>query len=272
MAALIDRSFDLLELLVQEPSGVPLAVVAERLDLPKSATHRLLNALQARGYVSQDPVTRHYRASLRLTCLGLRLLSATGLVDVCQPVLDRLAGATGELARMTVAEGDELSWVAKAQGARSGLRYDVETGGQPRLFCTATGHVWLSTKTDEEALRIVYAQGWPTPGLEQPNAPRRVDDLLARLAEARRRGFAYVVDSATLGTTAVAVAIRQRASAPAVGTVSVAGPSVRIDDGRIATFAELLQRAAAELSDLWPARLYQQLGVPQHLGLARTGT
>jgi len=272
MPSTLDRHFDLLELLVEEPDGLPLSVVAERLDMPKSAVHRLLTALQARGYVNQAPVTRHYQATLQLTCLGLRLLSATGLVDVSQPVLDRLAAATGELARMTAADGDQLHWVAKAQGARSGLRYDVETGGQPRLFCTATGHAWLSTMSDEEALRIVYEQGWPEPRTDQPNAPRTVEDLLARLAMARRRGLAHVVDSATLGTTALAMPIRGAGTTPVVGTVSVAGPSVRIDVERLEDFAEHLRQAALELADLWPARLHQRLGMPPTADLARTAS
>lgn len=272
MASLLDRHFDLLELLVEEPDGLSLTLIAERLEMPKSAAHRVLNALQTRGYVNQVPVNRHYQASLRLTCMGLKLLSAVGLIDVTQPVLDRLASQTGELARMTAADGDRLHWVAKAQGARSGLRYDVETGGQPRLYCTATGHAWLSTMSNEHALRIVYAQGWPEPTPEQPNAPRTIDDLLTRLSVARERGFAHVSSSATLGTTAVAVAIQPESGSPAVGTVSVAGPYVRIDEDRVGSFAQDLKDAARELAELWPARLYQRLGLPQNDALAKTGS
>ncbi len=273
MAGLVDRYFDVLELLVDEPEGLPLVVIAERLDLSKSATHRLLSGLVSRSYITQDATTRHYRPTLRLTCMGLKLLSATGLVDVCQPVLDRLATSTGELARMTVAEGDVLSWVAKAQGARSGLRYDVETGGQPRLSCTATGHAWLSTLGDDEALRIVHDQGWPSPSSDQPNAPKNARELLDRLNLARQQGYAAVIDSATLGTAAVAVAICLRDSSErAVGTVSVAGPSVRIDRNRIRAFAEVLIEAALELAELWPARLYQLHGTLTGAMLRRTGT
>ena len=43
------RCLDLLELLADEPEGLPLAAVAARLALPKSAAHRFLALLASRG-------------------------------------------------------------------------------------------------------------------------------------------------------------------------------------------------------------------------------
>ena len=45
LSGVLQRSLAILELLSAEPEGLPLGVVAERLDLPRSATHRLLNEL-----------------------------------------------------------------------------------------------------------------------------------------------------------------------------------------------------------------------------------
>src|SRR5688572_25963138 len=98
------------------PPGLPLTAIAQRLQLAKSATHRLLPALQAEGCVTQDPHARFYKRTSRSPIVGLRHLGGTGIVNACQPHLDRLAARTGELVRMTVAEGGHLLWVAKAQG------------------------------------------------------------------------------------------------------------------------------------------------------------
>ena len=54
----------------------------------------------------------------------------------------------------SVVDGDRLTWVAKAQGARSGLRYDPEMGSEVRLSCSATGFAWLSCMTDKEAVAL----------------------------------------------------------------------------------------------------------------------
>ena len=55
----VDRCLSLLETLAEEPDGLSLGSLAERLDLPKSATHRLLQTLGAfrvwRGDVEVEP-------------------------------------------------------------------------------------------------------------------------------------------------------------------------------------------------------------------------
>jgi DNA-binding IclR family transcriptional regulator len=258
MSSPVDRSLDLLEVLAAEPAGLPLGRICEQTGLSKSVGHRLLNVLVRRDYVRHDG-NGHYALTMRLTSLGLQYLGSTHITDVCQPVLERLARETGELVRMTVAEEQRLIWVAKAQGARSGLRYDGETGGEPELYCTATGHIWLAAHSDEEALRLVYAQGWPPPRDNRPRAPRTVEELLARFASARRQGYATVTDSGMHGMAAVAAAIRRVTGTPAVvGTLSVAGPSVRLSAGRMREVAKLVVAAAQELGRLWPVRLYQQ--------------
>ena len=62
--------------------------------------------------------------------------------QIVQPVLDRLAQETGELVRLGVIDGERQTWIAKSQGARSGLRYDPDMGRDAPLFYTASGHAW----------------------------------------------------------------------------------------------------------------------------------
>ena len=119
------RTLDILELLADAPDGLALSAIAGALAMPKSVAHRLLAGLAERGFVQQDPDTQHYGLTLKLAALGFRHLAATRIEEVCQPVLNRLAADSGELARLAVVDGEKMTWVAKAQGALSGLRYDA---------------------------------------------------------------------------------------------------------------------------------------------------
>src|SRR5260221_14480559 len=131
--AAVDRTLDLLEAMAQCPGGISLGALAERLGMPKSAVHRLLGTLTERGYVRQDAGSLDYRLSLRLAELGFRLLDGLGLPDLAMPVLERLAERTGEYCRLALLEGDGLTWVARAQGATQGLRYDPDMGAEVAL-------------------------------------------------------------------------------------------------------------------------------------------
>lgn len=252
------RSLDMLELLAGHPEGLGLTEICAPLAIPKSAGHRLLGLLGERGYVSHDRDGGQYALTMKLALLGMRYFTGAGFNDLAQPILDRLAAASGELARLAIAEGDRLLWVAKAQGARYGLRYDPDTGQNVILHATSVGKAWLSTLPEEEAVRIVEAAGFGTPKRFGPRVMRTLADLRQALRETRARGYGVAVEEGEPGMAAIAVAVRASPApdAPAVGTLSLAGPVARMTPERRDGFArELLAPAARELSALWPIRM-----------------
>lgn len=248
----IERALSLIESLTREPGGMPMQSLADELGIPKSATHRMLAELIRLGYVRQDPQTSRYRLSTKLVALGFRYLASSG-ADVVQPILDRLAETSGELVRLGVIEGERQTWIAKSQGARSGLRYDPDMGRDAPLFYTASGHAWLASMSDAEALALVARQGIADPAEFGPNAPRDEQELLQRLAQARQQGYAWVMESSSLGTAALAAVVRDPRDGRVIGVLSIAGPSARLPLARIHELAVELLASAEELSAASPA-------------------
>ena len=118
MTGPLERSFAILEYLASYPEGLPLASIAADLNLPRSACHRLLTDLVRCGYVRQLRDHGDYALTTKLAALGLTFLSSSGIVDIAQPLIDRLAASSGELVRLAIVDGERLTFVAKAQGAR----------------------------------------------------------------------------------------------------------------------------------------------------------
>ncbi|SDI17209.1 IclR family transcriptional regulator [Pseudomonas panipatensis] len=243
----IERAFSLLESLTSEPRGLPMQTLADRLQIPKSATHRMLAELIRLGYVRQNPENSRYQLSTKLVALGFRYLSCSG-ADIVQPILDRLAQDSGELVRLGVIDGARQTWIAKSQGARSGLRYDPDMGRDAPLFYTASGHAWLASLSDAEALELVSRQGAVDPAALGPRAPRSNEELLDYLRRARERGYAWVEETSALGTSALAAVVRAPLDGRVIGVLSIAGPSARLPETRLHELAPLLLGATAELS------------------------
>ncbi|WP_214512881.1 IclR family transcriptional regulator [Pseudomonas brassicacearum] len=243
----IERVFNVLESLASDPRGWPLLGLAEQLQIPKSATHRLLAELMRLGYVRQNPENLRYHLSTRLVAMGFRYLSRSG-ADIVQPVLDRLAQETGELVRLGVIEGECQTWIAKSQGARSGLRYDPDMGRETPLSYTASGHAWLACMSDAEALALVARQAVQVPADAGPNAPRSPAELLQYLHQARQHGYACVEESSAIGTSAIAAVVRHPLDGRVIGVLSVAGPSARMTRARLHELAPTLLAFVEELS------------------------
>jgi IclR family transcriptional regulator, acetate operon repressor len=258
------RCLDLIEVLAEHPEGMPLTALAETLSFPKSATHRILSLLVTRGYAHQEELSGRYRLTLRLTGVGFRFLAGTKLSEIAQPILDRLAAQTGELARMAVVDKNGLTWVAKAQGARSGLRYDPDMGRDVVLHATATGKAWLATLPPDIAFSLVQARGFEVPDRFGPKVIRTPSALKRELEVTRKRGYGVAEEEGEPGTAAIAAVIRRQhePSAPVVGTVSIAGPVARLTAEKREQFAAYVLAAADELSAFWPAHLLGEYALP----------
>jgi IclR family transcriptional regulator, acetate operon repressor len=247
MAGVMQRTLALLERLAQSVEGVPLATLADELRLPRSAAHRLLLELGEQGYVRQSRERGDYMLTTKIVSLGLNYLKRSGVVDLCQPILDRLAEAAGELVRLGVVDVDHITWVSLSQGARSGLRYDPDHGTDVRLSCTASGHAWLSTLAEDDALQLVSRQGFAKPNDYGPKAPTTPSALLKAIRQARRQGYAIAIDTYAPGLAAIATPIVVRGQG-AVGVLAISGPSVRLTDARLQALRPALQAAAADLA------------------------
>lgn len=258
--AAIDRCLSLLEALAGAREPVEMTELATRLDMPASAVHRVLATLVARGWAVQQEGSQRYALSLRMSTLAFRNLDVRAVPDVVQSALDKLARETREYCRLAIVEGEDLVWVARAQGAVTGLRYDPEMGQEIVLHATANGKAWLATLPETDALRIVCARGFEARRRLGPNSATNVDELRARLSETRARGYATSVEEAEAGTAAVAVPFYNGTDpgAPVAGTISVAGPLLRITPARYDEIAVALQRTAREVAEIWSLRSRQR--------------
>jgi IclR family transcriptional regulator, acetate operon repressor len=248
MSGVLDRSLAVLENLAAHPEGCSLSTLANAANMPVSAAHRLLVDLVRTGYVRQSREHGEYTLTIKLVALGLGFLSRSGVVDVAQPLLDALASECGELVRLAVVDGNELIFVAKAQGAKSGLRYDPDMGLSVPLSCSAAGHAWLSTMSEEKALQIVARQGFGAPENFGRKAPTSFKTLLPYIRSARKRGFSMIVEVFTPGMTAMAAPVRAH-DGEAIGVVTVAGPLFRLTEERMLALGPRLIAAAGAIAD-----------------------
>jgi len=245
----LHRGLSVLEHLAQHPHGLPISLIAAELEIPLSACHRVLGELQRKGYVRQPRAQGDYLLTTKVVSLGLGFLSSAGIVNIAEPLLERLAQLSAELVRLAIVDEDRLTWVAKAQGARqTGLRYDPDMGMDARLSCTSSGHAWLMTLSDERAIELVSRQGFGQPQDYGPRAPTTLKALLGFLHAARVRGYAMIDEVFAPGMAAMAAPVMRRREA--MGVISIAGPRTRLNADRMHELAPALLQAAGELGPI----------------------
>lgn len=251
----IGRTMRTLELLAGEPRGLRVTDLASALGVNRAIPHRILSDLVDLGYVTQDPRTERYRVGFRLGSLGLRQLETAGTIRWAQDELDRLAAQTRELVRLAIVSGDDLRWVAKAQGSASALTLDGVSGAEVVLHATASGKAWLSTLSGEQARALLSGHDLRA---QTGRTATDLETVLHDIAIARQHGYALVEEEMEVGVSAIAVPIvpPESADGSAVATVSIAGPTARLDLARLVGHAPALTDVAARLASQWHAYEY----------------
>jgi DNA-binding IclR family transcriptional regulator len=247
MKGVQERTLGILELLAKHSEGLELGAIANALNTPRSAVHRLLSDLVISGYVRQIREHGDYLLTTKLISIGLSFLSNSGVVDIAQPLLNRLAKTSGELVRLSIVDGDWLTWVARAQGARQGLRYDPDMGTNARFSCSSTGWAWLSTLSDKEAIAKVKKQGLGKVRDYGPNAPQSIAQLLPMIQATRKRGFSMTEETYAHGLNAISAPVRL-AEQPAIGILTIAGPHFRLTAKRMKDLGPELMACGSQLA------------------------
>jgi DNA-binding IclR family transcriptional regulator len=153
----LDKSMAIVDLCERQPASA--SDIAHELDLTVSTAHRLATALAAHGMLQRD-ASGLYR-------LGRRFLTSR-IVEIAQPVLDRLTEDTGESSQLWVRRGDARLCVASVI-ADTELRVVMAPG--VRLPLADGGSAALALQGD------VRPEGWAeshstrTPGLGSVSAP-----------------------------------------------------------------------------------------------------
>ncbi|MDR7161940.1 helix-turn-helix domain-containing protein [Arthrobacter sp. BE255] len=265
MSAELERGLHAIEMMSQAPRGLTFTDIATALGTSKGPTHRLLGELTRLGYARIDEFGR-YHLTLKLTSHALQYLELIPLVSLAGPLLEDLAVASGELARLNLVDGNDLVRVSKAQGRQSGLKYDPlhVHGGNIPLASTASGLLLLSSLSDDEAAVRLQAEGFSLPDEYGSAAPRSIEEALNILHRARTAGFLYLPNIFEEGIAALAYPIRAAGSSDTVGVLTVSGPSFRFTEEAAQGVLPVMEKISGELGRIPVADMLGSY-VPTHV-------
>jgi len=228
----------LLLLLLRERADLRVTDAAHEIGVSASTAHRILSTLEARGFVTQDRMTRAYRVGPALIELGFSSTRAIDLREISEPHLAALTAQLGETVNLLVRQDTSVRFVAGFE-ADQRIRTHVLTGTLLPAYATSGGKVLLAELPREE-LRSLYPRGLRrfTP------QTKTFTQLLDELALVLMRGYAVNQEESVSGLSAVAVPLRDR-SGTTIAAVAMSAPSERLPPRRVREIVIALRGCAA---------------------------
>lgn len=219
--------------------------LSKRIGIPRTTTFRLLQTLEALGFLERVNGDRHFRLGVAVLRLGFEYLSSLELTDFGTPILERLRDATGLSTHLLIRDQRDVVFVAKAQSHQPMFSsVKVHVGTRLPAHATVHGHV-LMGDLSLQALRALY----PEASLEQytERTPATVEELYDRVRECAALGYGLSEASFERGISVVTAPVRDRSGAI---VAAVAATVPRSDIGKDDEKRQIVETVCAAAIDL----------------------
>lgn len=237
----VDRAVAAMEILARD-GWAGVTEISRELNIHKSTVFRLLATLERRGVVEQHSETQKYRLGFAVLRFASSVRSSLDLVRAARPICDRLSRKTDETVNIAVLEDDNVVNIHQVNLSTSRVTVDW-LGSHTPLHCTSSGKIFLAH------LPAAHVDQLLVEPLERYTPATIVDrvELREQLLQVHERGFASTQEELEEGLNAVAAPIRGP-EGTVVASVSVSGPSYRMEPDRFTEVGAIAADAAAEIS------------------------
>lgn len=232
----VQRILAVFESFSTQKNSLTLQEIADRIELPKSTSFRIVQSLEKAGYLVRLEDQR-YCLSFRFTRLAGLVKSTLGIREIARPVMAELAEKSKETVSIHTVVGRNRVCI-DSLATTSALRSVIQPGEQVPMQAGSASKVLLAYMGKKEAAPIIAAMA---------RAGQRTQaDVEAELARVRKQGYAISHGERLLGVTAISAPIKD-VHEEVHYCLSIGGPSVRMQMHE-KEFIRLAVNAAAEIS------------------------
>lgn len=239
-AQTVDAALEVLDL-VANYKAITLSEVARELGVTTTKTHRLLSALEGRGYLSRT-TGKAYQLGPKLLYLGHRAARGNPLLRAAGPVLDDLSTATGETALLAIRFGTERL-IVDSRDSRYGPQAAWPHDARLPLHSGALG-ICLLSYAPASLLNEVVETGLPAFTHATVSSEAQLRDAITTV---KQEGSYASKDSYVQGVYSVAAPVLGD-KREAVAAVSLVGDVARLDPETEPAYHEKVRRGAARIA------------------------
>ena len=239
----LDRAFQILNLLADEKSGVGLMEIASRLKLHKSTAHRLIMVLEVSRFVEKNTVSGKYHLGSRLMELGLSAVSRLDVYEVAGPHLRTLVKETGETAHLAVLRDGQVVSLVNVESSQT-LRTPATVGTRTPAYCTSLGKAMLAFAPPEHIDAFLRNRKLEAFTRKTITSASRFKQELRSI---QKLGYAVDNEEREPGLRCIGAPLWD-SSGSVIAAISIAGPIFRIGDDRVNDLAGIVMKIAARIS------------------------
>ncbi|RWX81802.1 IclR family transcriptional regulator [Neorhizobium lilium] len=235
------RGLRVIEAFGESKPKLAITDVAKTTGLDRATARRCLLTLVELGYAEYDG--KFFALTPKILRLGHAYLSSTPLPQIVQPFLDSLSEKVGQSSSVSVIDGAEVVYVARASQRRV-MSINLMAGSRLPAYCASMGRVLLAAMPADQA-RTLLDETQRT--AFTPHTKTDLNVLMEELAEVRKQGFAVIDQELELGLCSIAVPLED-SRGRVVAALNIGAPAASVPAGDLAKrYLDDLKAVAASL-------------------------
>jgi DNA-binding IclR family transcriptional regulator len=262
-----ERVIAILDELASADNPLGVSELSRQLKIGKNNIFRILSALEAKGWVTQNAETKKYGLTGAIAGVAFRALSHLDIQKISLPYLEELQSVTGETSALSIRLELERMFI-NCIPSRHSLRHHLPVGTRSKLWYGSGGKSILAFMTNDEIEAILGELSNSSESVSPSGQTVNVESLREELIRIRRQGFAVGSGERTSGVLGVSAPIFDYKQ-QVVGCISVSGPMPRFDIDKALHFSTIIMDKAAKISSILGANVKLPHDKPDSL-LARS--
>lgn len=237
------RAFAMLEAIVNAPGPMSLDELTSELKLPKPTVFRIVTMLKEADLLLRESAGKRYVAGPRLLSFGVDMWRSNTLRVQWHRALEDAVAECGECCNLTLLEGNQVLYIDRVETSHP-LRLHLDPGTRVPLHCTASGKLFLSQMSPEDAKRTLGDEPY-----ERFTSKTIVSfgKLQLELEKVRKTGVGTHDSELFNDSVAIAVPVLGR-KGEIVAAVAMHAPSSRASIDTCLGFIDSLRKAASTIS------------------------
>lgn len=221
-----------------------IADVSRTTGLDRATARRCLLTLAELGYADYDG--KFFALTPKILRLGHAYLAATPLPTLVQPYLAQLSERTGQSASVSVLDGTDIVYIARAAQKRV-MSINLTPGSRLPAYCASMGRVLLAALPEDDARAILSRSELKANTIHTLIDP---DEIIAELRRVRVKGYALIDQELELGLCSLAVPL-ENDRGRIVAALNIGAPAASVPaSALVEQYLQALCEARAKLKQV----------------------
>lgn len=238
----LERAFDILEILSESGTPMTLSELSKAAGLSKSTAHRILGSLLSRSYAARTP-GGSYTIGFKIIELAGTNINNLELLTEAKPYLSKITRELDLTAHLGILDGPDVVYLEKLDGHPNSQLY-TQVGHRSPGFCSSIGKCLMAGMSREELGDVLDMCDFKK---YTPNTITDRREFVRHLRQVRLQGWAMDDEEYEIGHRCIGVTVYDFRGLP-VAAISASGSTGVLDGDKIDETIEKVRKWASQLS------------------------